>query len=447
MVALCLLTITMAFVSVVVRLITHELLIERMGINNKFTHLIFNEFEHWPIEKRIDINWAEIYPFMDKTGSDDNNIKKVESDSDTEKSVITTTFDDYKEKVNGITSSINVYVNKRLVGYYKILDLLREFESWINWHFVVYDDGEYPIQLSDGYLTFTGKKIPNDKLLSNAQSIINFRQFLDSVGCKLLYVQVPFKTCKILDTDICGIEDFSNENADCVIQNLEYNKINVLDLRKEIHKDGLNHHSLFFKNDHHWTPSAGLWAVGKVFRYCNDNDLLSADVSNVMNDNFRIDVIPEFYFGSQAKRAIDVDILPDDFEVFYPIFETKFHYEIPTFGIDTIGDFSVMYNKRWLVENEVYESVAYGAYNHAEHPLIKTKNLLSENDSKVLLISESFVNVFSPFASLCVSELHSIDLRQFNGSLKTYIREYRPDIVIFLYNPGVYSQNVFFNLQ
>ncbi|MDR2393356.1 MAG: hypothetical protein LBD93_04285 [Treponema sp.] len=55
------------------------------------------------------------------------------------------------------------------------------------------------------------------------------------------------------------------------------------------------------------------------------------------------------------------------------------------------------------------------------------------------MIKDSFANVVSPFLSMGVGDLHILDLRYFNGSIRTYIEKNRPAMVIVMYHPSVLS--------
>ena len=58
------------------------------------------------------------------------------------------------------------------------------------------------------------------------------------------------------------------------------------------------------------------------------------------------------------------------------------------------------------------------------------------SDKKVLVIQDSYGLPFSSFLSLRVKELRTIDLRHFEGKEIEYIKEYKPDIVLMIYNPS-----------
>ena len=75
----------------------------------------------------------------------------------------------------------------------------------------------------------------------------------------------------------------------------------------------------------------------------------------------------------------------------------------------------------------------YAAYFGADFPEVIVENYLADNDKKVLIFKDSFGLPFSAFLSTMVSETRLIDKRYFSGSLEAYIKEYNPDLVLYVY--------------
>jgi len=75
----------------------------------------------------------------------------------------------------------------------------------------------------------------------------------------------------------------------------------------------------------------------------------------------------------------------------------------------------------------------YAAYFGADYPEVIVKNNQSENDLKVLIFKDSFGLPFSAFFSTMVDETRLIDTRYYTGDLEQYIRDYDPDLVLYLF--------------
>ena len=70
--------------------------------------------------------------------------------------------------------------------------------------------------------------------------------------------------------------------------------------------------------------------------------------------------------------------------------------------------------------------------------LVSVENKLSQNDTSVLIIGDSFRNSVVPFLSLGFKNVYSM-ATTFSGSINTFIEEYKPDMVIILVYPPVIS--------
>lgn len=76
----------------------------------------------------------------------------------------------------------------------------------------------------------------------------------------------------------------------------------------------------------------------------------------------------------------------------------------------------------------------YRGYNYGDQPVIRINNLADTDGKRILIIDDSFGNCVISCLALCESEVDSLDLRHFTGSLENYIRTFDPDIVMVLYN-------------
>ena len=111
-------------------------------------------------------------------------------------------------------------------------------------------------------------------------------------------------------------------------------------------------------------------------------------------------------------------------------------------GIDSQGDFSILYNQKELQYGDYYHSSAYAAYNYGDRPCVIINNELADNDRHVLLIKDSFGDAFAPFLALEVRRLDILDLRYFTGSVQSFIEQHHPDVVLVLYYNAEYSNEM-----
>ena len=83
----------------------------------------------------------------------------------------------------------------------------------------------------------------------------------------------------------------------------------------------------------------------------------------------------------------------------------------------------------------MWELPTYNTWNHGIRA-IKTyrNNNIDHNQPKILLLTESYSDVISPFLACAYANIDEIDLRMFSGCLQTYIEETKPDLVISMYS-------------
>jgi len=183
----------------------------------------------------------------------------------------------------------------------------------------------------------------------------------------------------------------------------------------------------FYKADHHWNVHAGRLMAEETAKQLNILHI-DADTCGIQKECFTLINYPNSFLGSYARK-----LGPDyqeDFEIYFPLYETNFHLEIPSKGIDKTGSFdSTLIAKQYLSST----SSQYAAFlyeGNPLHPLIRVENLNSHNTTRALVIKHSKAGVFNPYFALTVRYLDIIDPRKFNGSIRSFIEKTRPDIVI-----------------
>ena len=415
-----------------IRFLTRQIVIEKLGITNRFTDIVFcgNEemserHEDVPDDTEEDaliINWAESYPFEEGTIGNDK-------PAEPKRSVFSEYSQKAKEKIEKLKTPIEAYATENLLGYDLLTAFSKSYASFIGWNFTSFSEYNNIMKLGDNY--FYGV-VPEKDISESANSTIELFRDCRAEDIAFLYVQVPSKISKYEDTEISGITDFSNQNADAFLQKLTAAEVPTLDLREEIRKDDLIHHSLFFETDHHWKGETGLWAAGKILGKMNELGF-DTDPLRLSPDRFDYVVYEDWFLGSQGKKATLEQATPEDISLIYPKESSRFHYVIPNMEIDEVGDFSVTYMMDCIEEKDYMKTNPYGAYNHADRPLIQIENELTENDCKVLIIHDSFSNCVIPFLALENKSIDALDLRTFDGSVKAYMEESRPDLVIVAY--------------
>ena len=87
-------------------------------------------------------------------------------------------------------------------------------------------------------------------------------------------------------------------------------------------------------------------------------------------------------------------------------------------------------------KKDYYERNPYGAYNHNGSTYTEYFNEEAGKQGKILFIGDSFEDCVVPFLALTVQNVNVLDLRTFDGSVRSYVEENKPDVVVVMYNPS-----------
>lgn len=427
---------TLFFITIIIRTFTRQILIKQLKIKNEFTDLVLfdvKNMNNMDNENKASgqIDWEALYPF--KAGQED---KKVDT-ANTKKVVV---VDRYKEIIQSIKKKFTSSTTNYLIGYQKFIELANKYEDIIQWDYASYAEYNGTIKLKDGHLT---SYIERREVGDAADGMILFADYCNRNGIDFIYVQAPYKISKTQDKKISGVLDFSNQNADALIERLRLANVDVYDLRDTIDAEKLNHHSLFYRTDHHWLAETGFWASRHIIEYLNQKYGYSIDSSVLSDNQFKNVLYPAWFLGSQGKKVTLAVTKPDDFSLIYPLYNTQMHFSVPDAKIDLDGDFSIIYDMRHVERINYYEKNPYGAYMYGNHALSQFENHLSENKIHLLFIHDSFGNSVVPFISLGVKHVDSMDLRHFTGSVISFVEKNKPDAIIVMYNPQEINKESF----
>jgi hypothetical protein len=396
-------------VSIFLRFFTQNILIDKLHIYNTFTKTVF--FDRTTIREinTISINWANLYPFNTDTDTIKNNSSAL------------------KQRISDIEGKIERYTKDTLINRVMFVELAVRYEKSLGWN--ILNGGV--VDLGDGYLSEVVKK----NTAPPAAGLYALHDFLQELGIDLLYVQCPHKIAP--EDSISGVTDFSNENADALLATLASKQIPYLDLRKNIQEENLDNHGLFYKTDHHWKVETGLWASAILMNHLNEQYGFTFDVHIAKPEQYRYTRYQDWFLGSLGKKVTLVQTPAEDFILMSPLFDTDLSLTIPELNLDVRGTYDILIDHTMIERKDYYTLEHYRAYMYGDKPVITVHNNLVHDGKKILLVKDSFARVVSPFLSLGVEELHILDLRHFNGSIKSYIEQHRPDIVMVLYNPAI----------
>ena len=425
-VMLCCLMVLVFFMSgIFLRLGTRQVLVKRLGMDNAFTQMVLFDRQELQVKegekkKNVDINWAAKYPFYEQQAASYQlgnllrnmsglklSIKKLE-----------------KEK-------IDKWCRDYLAFYSVLVEAGRGIDNVLAWDLMT--PGMDVYRLQDGYLTYSYRKLD---MAEHIGAVAEFAQLVSQQGGRLLYVQSPGKTNPFGDRELDGL-DYANYNTDMLLQGLQARGVDVFDLRQDMYRDMGNEgwHKAFFRTDHHWLPSTALWAAEKLAARLHADYDVDVDFGHFSEADYDVVNYENYFLGSQGKKVTLAKTTAEDIALYYPKFSTDVRLEIPSLGIDTRGDFTIMYDMEMVKKRDFYGGNPYAAYGYGDMPEIKVHNFTNEHlrDKKILIIRDSMVDTVLPFLSMGLKDITLLDIRHFNGSVRRYVEDFKPDIVIVMY--------------
>lgn len=374
----------------------------------------------------ISIDWAQRYPFQDTKNNDSIDVETRE-----DRGTMSAFVDAYVEKVNRMKASLQWYCTD---GFF-LQQPCVELTAYVNrlCGTKIMRSASTLVDIDGGYLTTLHEKIDTQKHATNVAELI---EFLEEEGISGVYVESLYKVSSENHHPLL-YDDYTNRNADELLQYLYERNVSVLDLRKRTTQD-MEYASLFFRTDTHWLPSTGLWAAREISEYLNVEYDLSLDIQLLSEERYQEKIYKKCFLGVHGRNIGLSYIGAEDFPLILPKFVTNFTYISEESSINKSGDFSQTFIEWNHLENcNYYINSCYDAYMGGRQACARIYNHQSGNELRVLFVSDSFGSTVAPFLALEFAQLDFIDPRLFEGSLESYIIETHPDIVIVMFNPAV----------
>ena len=199
----------------------------------------------------------------------------------------------------------------------------------------------------------------------------------------------------------------------------DYNFVDVRDTLMD-HNDEY----IYYKTDHHWT-SAGACLAYDVWSERTGGEAETEDglVKNVVSDKFR---------GSLYSKILDADSAYDEIWTYGLQKDDAFGSKDCTVTIDEKQQLDSIYDDEMLQKKDKYAYFLSGNYGQVH---IQNQKAVSKAKGKnILIIKDSFANSFVPFATQDYENIYMVDLRYYNGDMKSYLQEHNITDVLVLYN-------------
>lgn len=282
------------------------------------------------------------------------------------------------------------------------------------------------------YLTTDGSIMTASKQTSTDyefEQLVMLHDFLQEHDINLLYVNKPVKYVDDREfVNEFGVMTYSNSNADKLLGRLNQAGIETLDLRENIIEQNLDAKSLFYRTDHHWKVTTGLWATNIMAHKLNASFGYHIDESIYRLDNFELMTLQNMWLGESGRKFGRTCVGLDDYTYVFPKedvplmfdrgnFENNFMFFIEDLSNDNI-------QKPYDADTMHYTYRFMGAKNE------------SIEKGKILIVGDSYDNVVIPFLTLGIREVDFCILRypeENQDTLKNYILKNDFDTVIVSY--------------
>ena len=384
-----------------------------------------------PENKQQDIIFGEEYPF---NGADADLTSAGESSLPEKFSAVASKL---TEKIDNHSGIKNIVSPLFLDLYGKTMEALGKN---------LIDDTENPvIRLGNGYLTYTYLYSKESKEYTE---ILDFNEWLKKKNIPFLFVTPAVKTDNRYASYPKGFPDRNADEETEYVKQLDVNGISYLNSVKTLVTENEDFYSWFYKTDHHWNVHAGFSVAEAIAQRLKTEFGLPVDVNILDRSNFNNVTYENIFLGSQGKKATHGYVSPEDFEVFYPDFDTAFSIEIPTRMIDQTDSFeNTLIDSEALKTGNVYTKNAYGAFLYGDVPLARIHNLNCKNGIRALVIKTSDANVVNAYLAFTVEYLDIVDPRHFDGSIRTFIEKTRPDVVLTCAYPSEALDNKMLDIK
>ena len=366
------------------------------------------------------VDWVSLYPF-------------AETAENTSQGFNNKALNNYKNKCTSLTSSFELWQNMNTLFKYKFIYLYGKVNRLIGTKFIR-DANDTTADLGNGYLAFPyGKHSPKSTVQNAVDCITDFEEYLAKQNTEFLCVICPSKYPDE-EREISNIFTSWRYKQDKFYDKLTQSGTQVLNLYDSMPSDYDEYLSCFYKTDNHWKTETAFKATALVAKKIKNEFSLDFDLEVLSPQNYNYKTYKDLLLGSQGKKVGLGYIKPEDFTLITPKFDTKLHITVPQCNFDADGDFMTLIDEQVFKGNDVYSKSLYQSYGFGDIAFMQIENKNATNNTKILMLRDSFGGVVAPYLSLGCKQLDVLDLRRFNGSLKTYLEQNHYDIVIQLNN-------------
>lgn len=327
-------------------------------------------------------------------------------------------------------------LEKHFMNRYGWINLNGAVQRAMGITFVPETDGTDVYKLDNGNLIYTLEK---KDFTSKAEKVAELMDYAKKEsGAELLYVQLPFKAKN--EEYPSGAQCFALENSSGLVSSLQEAGVPVYDLYSYYLETEADYEDQFYHTDHHWKPSFALKSADLICSQVHDLWGFPYSPELLQPDNYDIETREDYFLGSLGKRVGQYYGGVDDFEIYTPKSDTSFSFWADSVEgiIEREGSFSeALIDWTKLEKKDYFQINCYVAYIGGDYKINKVVNHNADNDTKVLLVRDSFSCALQPFLCMNYAEVTAVDLRSKSSKpLFDLIAEEDFDLIIIAFNPS-----------
>lgn len=266
----------------------------------------------------------------------------------------------------------------------------------------------------DNYLIKKVEKVDNQKILNNIEYI---NKFVENTNANVYLGIIPTSAC-LLNSKLPRLAQTEDEKS--VINNVYKNvKTTTLPLLEKLNDKKDEY--IYYHTDIHLTSLGAYYVANSILERTNKKQL------NL--ENYTASTVATDFYGSNYSYSLAFWTKPDSIQTYIPQ-EGK---QVTIYDNETIKKIN-LYNPEYLEKKDKYQYFLSG-----NQPLAVIKNEKVKDNSKILIIRDSYTSAIAPFISEIYSEVHLVDLRYNKTSILEYISKNDIKDVVILYGFSTFA--------
>lgn len=323
------------------------------------------------------------------------------------------------------------------------VDQFYKRDSWVKYYTLlqmkitpVYVNGYYVTK--DNYiLAKPDEGFPKNEMNKAAANVNKLGNYLANKHTKLYYFSLPSKRNMLVQSLPSYVPKGRNEaNKDYFLSQLNPKVVSAVDIRPSIEKkyDYETIRKMYFKTDHHWNIKGAILGYEKIM------ESISKDFESVPKDyqlpNYSLSCLKGYDFiGSWNKQLLmQVNAEGEPICYYEPTTYSFNDFAVYKNGIKEANkvDISNIYAR---IKNKTEKSGVYAEVYSESQSEFNIVNPSSENDLKVLVLKDSYMNSIPFHIAHHFKETTYYDMRyEPSRSVYDYLASHDFDIVIIAYN-------------